>query len=214
MMRDVHAGPARGRQLFSFTLDPRIARVVTSRFTEMTLPHTYLAALLLTILSMICWGSWANTFKLAGKWRFELFYFDFAIGVMIGALIYAFTFGTVGFDGFLFSDDLMHTGRRQMFDGFMGGVVFNLANMLLVAAISLAGMAVAFPVGIGMALVIGVVWNYAIKPVGNPQLLFFGCAVIVGAILVDALAYRGLSALKFEQLARSGKVRSTRSEER
>jgi glucose uptake protein len=176
----------------------------------MTLPHTYLAALLLTLLSMICWGSWANTFKLAGKWRFELFYFDFAIGVMVAALLYAYTFGTLGFDGFLFTDDLMHTGRRQLFDGFAGGVVFNLANMLLVAAISLAGMSVAFPVGIGMALVIGVVWNYVIKPVGNPQLLFFGCAIIVGAIIVDALAYRALAAMKFEQLAKTGKVKSTR----
>jgi len=176
----------------------------------MTLPHTYLAALLITILSMLCWGSWANTFKLAGKWRFELFYFDFAIGVMLGALIYAFTLGTLGFDGFLFMDDLMHTGRRQWFDGFMGGVIFNLANMLLVAAISLAGMAVAFPIGIGMALIIGVVWNYAIKPVGNPQLLFFGCAIIVAAIVVDAIAYRALGALKFEQMAKAGKVKSTR----
>jgi glucose uptake protein len=176
----------------------------------MTLPHTYLAALLITILSMLCWGSWANTFKMAGKWRFELFYFDFAIGVMLAALLYAYTLGTLGFDGFLFSDDMVHAGRRQLFNGFMGGVIFNLANMLLVAAISLAGMAVAFPIGIGMALVIGVVWNYAIKPVGNAQMLFFGCAIIVAAIVVDAMAYRGLSALKFEQMAKAGKVKSTR----
>jgi glucose uptake protein len=176
----------------------------------MTLPHTYFAALLLTILSMVCWGSWANTFKLAGKWRFELFYFDYAIGVMLAALVYAYTFGTLGFDGFLFIDDLMHSGRRQWFYGFTGGVIFNLANMLLVAAISLAGMAVAFPIGIGMALIIGVVWNYVIKPVGNAPLLFFGCAIIVGAIIVDAFAYRGLAALKFEQLAKAGKVKSTR----
>jgi glucose uptake protein len=159
---------------------------------------------------MLCWGSWANTFKMAGKWRFELFYFDFAIGVMVGALIYANTLGNLGFDGFLFMDDLVHAGKRQWFDGFMGGVIFNLANMLLVAAISVAGMAVAFPIGIGMALVIGVVWNYALKPSGNPQLLFFGCAVIVAAIIVDALAYKGLAALKFEQLAKSGKAKSTR----
>jgi glucose uptake protein len=169
-----------------------------------------MAALLLTIVSMICWGSWANTFKLAGKWRFELFYFDFAIGVMVAALIFGLTFGTMGFDGFLFKDDLMHAGRRQWLNGFAGGVVFNLANMLLVAAISLAGMSVAFPVGIGMALVIGVVWNYLIKPVGNPQLLFFGCGIIAAAIVVDAMAYRHLAGLQFEQLAKSGKAKSTR----
>jgi glucose uptake protein len=104
----------------------------------------------------------------------------------------------------------MHAGKRQWFYGFLGGIIFNLANMLLVAAISVAGMAVAFPIGIGMALVIGVVWNYALKPAGNPQLLFFGCAVIVAAIIVDAMAYRGLEALKFEQLAKSGKAKSTR----
>src|SRR5439155_1868184 len=122
--------------------------------------------------------------------------FDFAIGVMVAALVYAYTFGTVGFDGFLFMDDLMHAGRRQWFDGFIGGVVFNLANMLLVAAISLAGMSVAFPVGIGLALIIGVVWNYILKPQGNPTLLFAGAAIVAGAIIVDAFAFRALEAGK------------------
>src|SRR5574340_1234128 len=175
----------------------------------MTLPQTYFAALLLMILGMLCWGSWANTFKIAGKWRFELFYFDYAIGVLAAALICALTFGSLGFDGFSFIDDLMHSGKRQWFYGFCGGVVFNLANMLLVAAISVAGMAVAFPVGIGMALVIGVVWNYLIRPQGNPILLFAGCGVIVAAIVVDALAYRALGIIRHEQLAKAGKAKST-----
>src|SRR5438477_3496300 len=148
----------------------------------MTLPHTYLAALLLTILSMLCWGSWANTFKLAGKWRFELFYYDYSLGVLIAATVAALTFGNLGFDGFTFIDDLMHAGKRQLFFGGLGGVVFNLANMLLVAAISVAGLAVAFPVGIGLALFIGVLWNYLLKPQGNPMLLFGGAAVVVGAV--------------------------------
>ncbi len=117
----------------------------------MVLPHTYVAALLVTILSMICWGSWANTQKLVGKWRFELFYFDYSFGVLVAAVIAAYTFGTLGFDGFLFTDDLMRAGRRNMAYGFGAGVIFNLANMLLVAAISVAGLAVAFPVGIGLA---------------------------------------------------------------
>ncbi|MFB3826143.1 MAG: AcrB/AcrD/AcrF family protein [Bryobacteraceae bacterium] len=175
----------------------------------MTLPQTYLAALLLMILGMLCWGSWANTFKITGRWRFELFYFDYAIGVLAAALIYALTFGSLGFDGFSFMDDLMHAGKRQWALGFAGGVVFNLANMLLVAAISVAGMAVAFPVGIGMALIIGVVWNYLIRPQGNPILLFAGCGVIVAAIVVDALAYRALGIIRHEQLAKSGKAGST-----
>jgi glucose uptake protein len=160
----------------------------------MVLPHTYVAALLLTVVSMLCWGSWANTFKLAGKWRFELFYFDYSFGVLLAATIYALTFGDLGTDGFGFLDDLAHAGKTQIGFGGLGGIVFNLANMLLVAAISVAGLAVAFPVGIGMALVIGVIWNYALKPQGNPVLLFSGAAIIVGAIIVDALAYRAHAA--------------------
>ncbi|MBC7927599.1 MAG: AcrB/AcrD/AcrF family protein [Bryobacteraceae bacterium] len=155
----------------------------------MILPTTYLAALLLSILSMLCWGSWANTFKLTRKWRFELFYFDYAFGVMIAALIAAFTFGSSG-DGMSFLDNLEVTGKRQLGFALAAGAVFNLANILLVAAISLAGLSVAFPVGIGLALVIGVVWNYVLKPAGNPLFLFGGAALVVVAILVDALAYR------------------------
>jgi len=125
-----------------------------------------------------------------------LFYYDYSLGVLIAAAIYALTFGNLGHDGLAFSDDLMHSGSRQIFFGALGGVVFNLANMLLVAAISVAGLAVAFPVGIGLALVIGVIWNYALKPQGNPVLLFTGAAIVVGAIILDALAYRALEAGK------------------
>ena len=162
----------------------------------MILPQTYGAALLITLVSMLCWGSWANTFKLAGKWRFELFYYDYSFGVLIAAAIYALTFGSAGSDGLSFSADLAHAGARQILFGAIGGVVFNLANILLVAAISLAGLAVAFPVGIGLALVIGVIWNYALKPQGNPTLLFTGAAIVVGAIVIDALAYRALESAK------------------
>jgi glucose uptake protein len=160
------------------------------------LPQTYGAALLLTLVSMLCWGSWANTFKLAGKWRFELFYYDYSLGVLIAATIFALTFGSTGSSGLPFSADLAHAGSRQILFGAVGGVVFNLANILLVAAISLAGLAVAFPVGIGQALVIGVIWNYSLKPQGNPALLFSGAAIVVVAIIVDALAYRALEARK------------------
>jgi len=175
----------------------------------MTLPQTYLAALVLTILSTLCWGSWANTFKMTGNWRFELFYFDYSLGVLLAAVIAAFTFGSMGSDGFQFLDDLLQTGKRNIFYGFLGGAVFNLANMLLVAAISVAGMAVAFPVGIGMALVIGVIWSYIIKPQGNPVLLFGGAAIIVGAIIMDAFAYKSHAAAKLEQQARAGMLKTS-----
>jgi glucose uptake protein len=174
----------------------------------MTLPDSYTTALLLTILTMLCWGSWANTLKLAGNWRFELFYFDYSLGVLLAATIAAFTFGTLGFDGFLFLDDLLRAGKRNMAYGFVGGVVFNLANMLLVAAISVAGLAVAFPVGIGLALVIGVVWNYALNPQGNPTFLFTGSGLVVLAVIVDAMAYRALSFRREERKIKAGLSRT------
>jgi glucose uptake protein len=155
----------------------------------MILPTTYIAALLLSLVSMICWGSWANTFKLTKKWRFELFYFDYTFGVLLVALIAAFTFGTYG-DSLTVADNLSITGKRQIALALVAGCVFNLANMLLVAAISLTGLAVAFPVGIGLALVIGVIWNFILSPAGNPLMLFGGAALVVAAIVVDALAYK------------------------
>ena len=162
------------------------------------------------IASMLCWGSWANSFKLTKNWRFELFYFDYAFGVLLASLIAALTVGTLGFDGFSFQDDLRHAGLRQDAWALVAGGVFNLANMLLVAAISIAGMAVAFPVAIGLALVIGVVWNYSINPTGNRELLFGGMAIIVGAIIVDALAYRSYALQRSRQAAREGKARQMR----
>ncbi len=155
----------------------------------MILPTTYAAALLLTLLTMICWGSWANTTKVTGKWRFELFYFDYSLGVLLLAIAAAMTLGSLGDDLTAF-DNFLIASKRKMLFGFAGGMVFNLANMLLVAAISVAGLAVAFPIGIGLALVIGVVWNYFITPQGNPGLLFGGAALVVGAIVVCAQAYR------------------------
>lgn len=170
----------------------------------MILPTTYTAALLLSILSMICWGSWANTTKLAGpKWRFELFYFDYAFGVLLAATVAAFTFGSFGTE-LSFLDNIMVTGKRPIFFGVMAGVVFNLANMLLVAAITVAGMAVAFPIGIGLALVIGVIWNYLLNPQSNPMFLFSGVGLVLVAIILDALAYKEHASSNPE-----GKKRST-----
>ncbi len=175
----------------------------------MILPASYASALLLAILSMICWGSWANTQKLAGKWRFELFYFDYAFGVLLCATVAAFTFGSLGFDGFLFLDDLMRAGKRNMAYGAAAGVLFNLANMLLVAAIAVAGLSVAFPVGIGLAMIIGVIGNYIVNPQGKPVLLFAGVAIVIAAIVLDALAYRALGIAKAKTQIKAGKTTST-----
>jgi glucose uptake protein len=176
----------------------------------MILPQTHAAVLFLMILSLFCWGSWANTYKLAGKWRYELYYFDFALGMVIAAFLYAFTVGNLGFDGFSFMDDLMHAGKRQWLYGFMGGVIFNLGNMILMSAISVAGMAVAFPVGVGVAIIVGTVLAYAVRSAENPGLLLAGCVLIAAAIVATALAYRFHAVLRHEALARSGKAASTR----
>src|SRR5690348_2604627 len=148
-------------------------------FRHMILPTTYGAALILLIISMVCWGSWANTLKLVDeRWRFELFYFDYSFGVLVASIVAAFTFGMLGPD-MTFQDRLLVAGHLKQLFAFLGGVIFNLANMLLVAAIGIAGLAVAFPVGIGLALVIGVVLNYVINPQGNPWLLFGGLLLVL-----------------------------------
>jgi glucose uptake protein len=150
-------------------------------------------AVALCVVTMLCWGSWANTQKLTSKeWRFELFYWDYAIGVMLFALILAFTLGSTGTAGRGFLDDLAQADSASLTSAFVGGVIFNLSNILLVAAIDIAGMAVAFPIGVGLALVLGVISNYMATPVGNPVLLFLGVGLVVLAIVLSALAYSRL----------------------
>lgn len=145
------------------------------------------------LLSMLCWGSWANTQKIDKRWRFELFYWDYMWGVLACALLFGVTLGTKSpAEPDSFFRNLCAASPRSLVEAFFGGVIFNLGNLLLVAAISVAGMAVAFPIGAGLALVIGAVINYIISPKGNPVLLFGGIALICIAIVLDAMAYRGL----------------------
>jgi glucose uptake protein len=159
----------------------------------MLIVESYGLAVVLCVVTMLCWGSWANTQKLASKeWRFQLFYWDYAIGVLLLALLLGFTAGSSGSAGRAFLADLGQAEGRSLGLAFLGGVVFNLSNILLVAAIDIAGMAVAFPVGVGLALALGVVTNYVATPVGNPVLLFAGVAGVVLAILLSAAAYRRL----------------------
>ena len=155
----------------------------------MTVVESYAVAEALCVITMLCWGSWANTQKLASKeWRFELFYWDYAIGVLLFSLVLAFTLGSTGTAGRSFLDDMAQADRSSLVSAFVGGVVFNLSNILLVAAIDIAGMAVAFPIGVGLALVLGVITNYMASPVGNPVLLFLGVGLVVAAILLSAVA--------------------------
>jgi glucose uptake protein len=162
----------------------------------MILPHTYAAALALTILTMFCWGSWTNVMKLTKNWRFELLYYDYSLGIFLGSLVAGLTFGAMGGDGLRFADDLAQAGTGNILYGFIGGVIFNLSNFLVVGAISVAGMGVGFPVGVGLALVVGVIWNYIVNPQGNATLLFTGVGLIVAAMIIDGIAYRAHSISK------------------
>ncbi len=156
----------------------------------MFLPENYHSALMLMVLSMLCWGSWANTLKLCPRYRFQLFYWDYAIGLALASVVLGLTAGSMGHSGPTLLADLPATAPILIFYAIIGGAVFNVANLLLVAAIDVAGLAVAFPVGIGLALVIGAISNYVIKPEGNPLLLFGGVALVAVAIALDAMAYR------------------------
>lgn len=159
----------------------------------MTVVESYAVAVVMCVITMLCWGSWANTQKLASKeWRFELFYWDYAIGVLLFALALAFTLGSTGTAGRGFLVDLAQAESGALWSAFIGGAVFNLSNILLVVAIDIAGMAVAFPIGVGLALVLGVISNYLAAPVGNPMLLFVGVACVVAAILLSAVSYSRL----------------------
>jgi glucose uptake protein len=157
----------------------------------MFIPQSYSLAVILCIVTMLCWGSWGNTQKLSGKsWRFELFYWDYVIGILIFSLLLGFTLGSIGENGRSFTADIVQADGKNIFNAFIGGVVFNASNILLVAAMAIAGMAVAFPVGVGIALALGVIINYIFVPKGNPVILFTGLALIVAAIIIDALAYK------------------------
>ncbi len=167
----------------------------------MVVIQSYFVAVLMCVITMLCWGSWANTQKMASKkWAFQLFYWDYTLGVLILSLILAFTMGSSGDEGRSFLADLGQADGKAIGSALLGGVVFNLANLLIVVAINIAGMAVAFPIGIGLALVIGVVVNYVATPLGHPVFLFIGVVLVGLAIVLDAIAYRKSS---------SGKVSST-----
>jgi glucose uptake protein len=156
--------------------------------------ESYPLAILFCFITMLCWGSWGNTQKLAGKsWRYELFYWDYVVGVLLLSLIFAFTLGSMGSSGRSFLNDLSQAHLSNIGSAFLGGIIFNAANILLSAAIAVAGMSVAFPVGIGLALVLGVIINYLGSQKGDPLFLFLGVGLVTVAIVINAFAYRKAS---------------------
>ena len=175
----------------------------------MFIVENYALAILLCVITMLCWGSWANTTKLTTKtWRFELFYWDYGFGILLTTLLLAFTLGSNGNEGRAFMDDIKQANMDSILSSLAGGIIFNLANILLVAAIAIAGMSVAFPVGIGIALVLGVIVNYISIPQGNPVLIFGGVAFIVLAILLNAKAYQKLQSGSLEGVSKKGLILS------
>jgi glucose uptake protein len=159
----------------------------------MYIVESYTTAVILTFITMLCWGSWANTQKIARGYRFELFYWDYVLGILIFSLILGFTLGSNGSEGMSFTQSISQASARNIGNAMLGGVIFNLSNILLVAAIAVAGMSIAFPVGVGLCMVLGVIINYIATPRGDAFTLFTGVAVVTLAIVLDALAYRKLT---------------------
>ncbi len=168
-------------------------------------PQTYTIALVLMFVTMLCWGSWANTLKACPGYRFQLLYWDYVLGLIVASLVWGMTLGSFGSSGRPFLADLAQANASHLLYALVGGAIFNVANLLLVAGIEIAGLAVAFPVGIGLALVIGAVSSYVLAPGGNPFMLFGGIALVVGAIVFDALAYR-LREAEHPALSRKGLI--------
>ncbi|MBK3518792.1 GRP family sugar transporter [Carboxylicivirga marina] len=161
----------------------------------MYIVENYLTAVIFCVITMICWGSWANTQKLASKtWSFTLFYWDYSIGIVLLSLLFGITLGSQGVDGQGFFENLLQSFPKILMYALIGGIIFNLANLLLVAAIDLAGMAIAFPIGIGLALVLGVFINYLPQPEAyNSFFLFAGVGLVTIAIIINAIAYKRIS---------------------
>jgi len=156
----------------------------------MFFPGTYSVALVMMLLGMFFWGSWPNTYKLTTGWRFELFYWDYAVGIFLTATLVGLTLGTFGGGPQSFWQNLVSADRSAWVYALLAGGLWNLGNILLVAGVSLVGLAVAFPLSIGLALVVGAVASYLVTPKGNPLLLFSGVATVCLAVVVNSLAYR------------------------
>lgn len=171
----------------------------------MYVPHTFAIALLMMITSAICWGSWANTYKGVKNYRFELFYWDYAVGIFVISLVLAFTAGTTSHDATSFLNNVRAADQANLYYTLTGGVIFNLANLLLVAGIDMAGLSIAFPVSIGIALVVGVVSSYLLQPKGHAGLLGAGVSCALIAVILDGKAYGSLKR-DVEAVSRKGIV--------
>ncbi len=175
----------------------------------MILAQNHFQTLLLLVLSALCWGLWAAVFRKTNKARYELFYFDVAIGAGIIAVVLALTVGSLGFDGFSFMDDLMHSSKRQWLFAIGAGAIFNLANMLLLGAISVAGLSVALPVGVGVSAMLGMGITVLMSRFGNPLWKFPGSACLLLAVILVVAAYSFLISARQDKMVKEGKIKTT-----
>lgn len=176
----------------------------------MILPGSQLYNLILLAFGMLCLGTWANTFRMTSKWRFELYCFDFAIGALLAALLIGFTFGSLGWDGFALTDDLRIAAKQKEAYAVGAGMVFNLGNMLILGALSVAGVTVAYMIGLGIMLTAGMAITYFTSPSGDGALLAGGAVLVLIAAVLLAVSTRMQSLSRLVIQAREGKTKSTR----
>ncbi len=177
----------------------------------MILPGSYLYSLMLLTLGFLLIGSWACTYKaVSGKWRWELYYFDFAVGAAIVAVALALTMGSFGFDGFSFTDDLRLAGKRQDVFAFGSGVMFNLGNMLILGAMSLTAMSVALPIGMSVGIIVETLADLVINRASSAVFTVAGALALVGAVILLAMAWHEFAMARLMELVKQGKTKSTR----
>jgi glucose uptake protein len=173
----------------------------------MILAQNQLQAVLLLVIGAFCWALWASMHKLTPKWRYELFYIDLAFGFGIATVVYGLTLGSLGFDGFSLMDDLMHAGRHEWVFAFAAGVVFNLANMILLGAVTVAGLSTAIPLGVGVASLLGVGIGALTSHGGNVFMDFAGSALVIIGIILSPVAYSFLISARQDRLVKEGKIK-------
>jgi glucose uptake protein len=176
----------------------------------MILPRNDSTLTVLLVLCMLCWGTWPIFHKMAKRYRFELFYFDFGFGMGFVALLCAFTVGSLGFDGFSFTDDLLNARKQEWLLAILAAMIFNFGNMLTLGASSITGIAVAFPLSFGVAMIVGSWMNYLGHPGIDSALMWGGTMLVIVSLILGSSAYSHLRAMQHETLARAGKTKSTR----
>jgi glucose uptake protein len=176
----------------------------------MILPHNDSTLTVLLVLCLLCWGTWPIFHKMSKRYRFELFYFDFSFGMGLVALLCALTVGSLGFDGFSFTDDLLNARKQEWLLAFLAAMIFNFGNMLTLGAASITGIAVAFPLAFGMAMIVGSWMSYLGHGGINSALMWGGTILVIVSLVLGSSAYSHLKALQYETMARAGKTKSTR----